>query len=120
MLAYSVAEIMRIILSVYTEWRNATPGGRLAPSLGNRKQMLSSRPAPPAALLSLPLSLHLSTVLISKQLKGSRCENTLGLWHTEPGAKIYKQACPQKPGAGVWWVGGWRLLATKPSFAVLI
>lgn len=85
MLAYSVAEIMRIILSVYTEWRNATPGGRLALSLGNRKQMLSSWPAPPAALLSLLLSLHLSTLLISKQLKGRGCENTLRLWHTEPG-----------------------------------
>lgn len=108
MLAYSVAEIMRIILSVYTEWRNATPGGRLALSLGNRKQMLSSWPTPPAALLSLPLSLHLSTVLISKQLQGRGCENALRQWHTEPGAKIYKQACPQK------------LFATKPSFDVHI
>lgn len=52
--AYFVAEIMRIILSVYTEWRNATPGGRLAPSLGNRKQMLSSWSTPPAVPLSLP------------------------------------------------------------------
>lgn len=94
--AYFVAEIMRIILSVYTEWRNATPGGRLAPSLGNRKQMLSSWSTPPAALLSLPLSLHLSTALISKQLKGRGCENTGRPWHTEPGAKIHKQACPQK------------------------
>lgn len=95
MLAYSVAEIMRIILSVYTEWRNATPGGRLAPSLGNRKQMLSSWPNPPAALLPLPLSLHLSTVLISKQLKGRRREDTLRLWHTEPGAKIINKLVPR-------------------------
>lgn len=100
MLAYSVAEIMRIIFSVYTEWRNATPGGRLALSLGNRKQMLSSWPTPPAVLLSLPLSLHLSTVLISKQLQARGCENALRQWHTEPGAKIHKQACPQKLGTG--------------------
>lgn len=95
--AYFVAEITRIILSVYTERRNVTPGGRLALSLGNRKQMLSSAP-PPAALPSLPLSVHLSTALVSKQHKDMGCGNTLMLWHTEPGAKIHKQACPQKLG----------------------
>lgn len=108
--AYLVAEITRIIVSVYTERRNVTPGGRLAPSLGNRKQMLSSWPTPPAALPSLPLSLYLSTALILKQHKDMGCGNTLMLWRTEPGAKIYHKLVPRN----------WGLLAIHPCFAVHI
>lgn len=52
--AYFVAEITRVIFSVYTEWRNVTPGRRPGPpSLGNRKQMSSSVfPNVPSALFA--------------------------------------------------------------------
>lgn len=78
--AYFVAEITRIILYVYTErrnWRNVTPGECLAPSLGNRKQMLSSWPSPPSSCAPFSSSVHLSTVLISKPHKDMGCGNTL-------------------------------------------
>lgn len=105
--AYFVAEITRIILSVYTERRNVTPGGRLAPSLGNRKQMLSSWPSPPSSCA--PDS---SSVCSSQHSTHFKATQRHGLWeHThawcpEPGARIHKQACPQKPG----------LLAIKSPF----
>lgn len=55
--AYFVAEITRIILSVYMERRNVTPGERPgSQGLGNRKQMLSSplfSHPPPASTLFL-------------------------------------------------------------------
>lgn len=63
--AYFVAEITRVIFSVYTEQRNVTPGRRPGPqSLGNRKQMSSSVLFAPSFHLLLPALLPLRSIIL--------------------------------------------------------